>query len=77
MIFSSRVSADSLAVRCMLSWLAGYLGLMADAVSQRTGLGWACESCREIQVEMSFFRQTIMICLVAFKLNAQFLAKDT
>lgn len=60
---------------------AGYSGLVADAVAQRTGLSWTCESCREIETEMRvFMRQTrsgFKDLSVGFnKLNAQFLAVD-
>ncbi|KAM8702697.1 hypothetical protein ACLKA7_000827 [Drosophila subpalustris] len=56
-------------------------GLVADAVAQRTGLSWTCESCREVKSEMrAFMRQTrsgFKDLSVGFnKLNAQFLAVD-
>ncbi|KAM8702294.1 hypothetical protein ACLKA7_007636 [Drosophila subpalustris] len=56
-------------------------GLVADAVAQRTGLSWTCESCREVESEMrAFMRQTrsgFKDLSVGFnKLNAQFLAVD-
>ncbi|KAM8718663.1 hypothetical protein ACLKA7_001384 [Drosophila subpalustris] len=55
--------------------------LVADAVAQRTGLSWTCESCREVESEMrAFMRQTrsgFKDLSVGFnKLNAQFLAVD-
>ncbi|KAL7725346.1 hypothetical protein ACLKA6_013524 [Drosophila palustris] len=60
---------------------AGYSRVVADAVAQRTGLSWTCESCREVESELrAFMRQTrsgFKDLSVGFnKLDAQFLAVD-